>query len=175
MLEDAVAAAREGMDYNDDDVSNDNWSPQINLGTSVLIPESYVKDLNTRMSLYRRLGDIESADDIDGFAAELIDRFGEFPEEVNNLLEIISIKRLCRIAGLSQVDAGPKGAVLTFHNNAPPNVEDLMHWITSKAGTVKLRPDQKLSIIRQWDKPAQRVKGIKSIATELAKFSNRTE
>lgn len=170
MLEDAVAAAREGQDYNDDSAANDKWSPQINLGTSVLIPESYVPDLNIRMSLYRRLGDLEAAEDIDAFAAELIDRFGDLPGEVDNLLEIISIKRLCRTAGISQVEAGPKGAVIAFHNNAPSNVEGLMHWITSKGGAVKLRPDQKLTLIRQWETPPARVKGIKSIIQEMAKI-----
>ena len=170
MLEDAVAAAREGLDYSDDDNANDTWSPQINLGTSVLIPETYVKDLGARMSLYRRLGELENAEEIDAFAAEMIDRFGDLPDEVNNLLEIISIKRLCRAAGIGQIDAGPKGAVIAFHNNAPPNVEGLMNWITSKRGIIKLRPDQKLSLIKQYDSAKSRVKGIKSIIQEMAKL-----
>lgn len=170
MLEDAVAAAREGMDYSDDDAGHDNWSPQINLGTSVLIPESYIADLNTRMTLYRRLGDLEQAEDIDGFAAEMIDRFGALPDEVQNLLEIIGLKHMCKRAGVAQIDAGPKGIVLAFHNNAPPNVEGLMHWITSKSGTVRLRPDQKLSVIRQWDNPKKRVQGVKILVSELVKL-----
>lgn len=167
MLEEAVAMAREGLDL--EEVSNDNWSPQINLGTSVLIPDHYVEDLGVRMSLYRRLQDLENKDDIESFAAELIDRFGELPDEVQNLLDIVEIKQLCKIAGISQIDAGPKGAVITFHDNTPPNVPALMAWMQEKGGTVKLRPDQKLVAMRGWDDKDRRVRGARNLVSELAK------
>lgn len=170
MLEDAVAAAREGLDYTDETTSNDNWSPQINLGNSVLIPDSYVSELSIRMSLYRRLGELETSEDIDSFAAELVDRFGDMPPEVENLLDIVSIKQLCRQAGISQIDAGPKGALLAFHNNQPPNVTGLMGWIASKKGIVKLRPDQKITYIRQWDTPSSRVSGVKKLMKDLCEI-----
>lgn len=169
MLEDAVAAARAGVDF--DDLPDDqSWSPTIALGTSVLIPEGYVPDLSVRMSLYRRLQDLIEPADIDSFAAELIDRFGEYPDEVQNLLDIVTIKQLAKRAGISNVEAGPKGAVLTFHNNTPPNVDGLMGWMTSKAGAVKLRPDQKLAIIRTWDTPTRRVKGVQGLMGDLAEL-----
>ncbi|MCB9991502.1 MAG: transcription-repair coupling factor [Rhodospirillales bacterium] len=167
MLEEAVAMAREGLDWNTEE-SNERWSPQINIGTSVLIPDHYVEDLNVRMSLYRRLSELEAKEDIDSFAAELIDRFGDLPEEVENLLDIVAIKQLCRRAGIGQIDAGPKGAVMTFHKDSPPNVEGLMRWMQEKGGALKLRPDQKLVAIRQWQNTAQRVKGVQSLMTELA-------
>ena len=166
MLEEAVAAARAGADL--ESFADEQWSPQINIGTSVLIPETYVADLSVRMSLYRRLSELQEQSDIEAFAAELIDRFGKIPEEVENLLDILGIKQLCKKAGISQLDAGPKGAVLAFYNNAPPNVEGLMRWMQEKRGSVKLRPDQKLVAIRQWDNTAQRVKGVRSLMKELA-------
>ena len=170
MLEEAVAMAREGVGV-DDIAANENWSPQINLGTSVLIPDHYVEDLGVRMSLYRRLQDLTTKDDIESFAAELIDRFGSLPDEVQNLLDIVEIKQLCKTAGIAQIDAGPKGAVIAFHNNTPPNVAGLMNWMQEKAGAIKLRPDQKLVAIRAWDKPAQRAKGARNIVRDLAKLS----
>ena len=109
-----------------------------------------------------------TSENIDSFAAELIDRFGDLPAEVENLLDIVAIKQLCKHAGIASVEAGPKGAVLGFHNNTPPNVESLMHWMTSKGGAVKLRPDQKLVAIRHWDTPDKRVKGVQSLVKELA-------
>jgi len=171
MLEEAVAAAREGFDLTDGSVIADSWSPQINLGTSVLIPEHYVEDLSVRMSLYRRLSDLAEKNDIEAFAAEMIDRFGPLPEEFENLLQIIEIKQLCRAAGVDRVDAGPKGAVIGFYKDTPPNVPGLMRWMQEKAGAVKLRPDQKLSLIRQWDKPQYRVTGVMSLMRELAKLT----
>jgi transcription-repair coupling factor (superfamily II helicase) len=71
----------------------DEWSPQITLGTPVLIPENYVPDLGVRLGLNRRIAGFADRREIDGFAAELIDRFGTLPTEVENLLEIIAIKR----------------------------------------------------------------------------------
>lgn len=168
MLEDAVAVAKAGGI--EQEQADDAWSPIINLGTSVLIPETYVEDLNVRMSLYRRLADLEDADDIESFAAELIDRFGDIPAEVTNLLDIVGIKQLCRIAGVAQIDAGPKGALVKFHNDTPPNPEALMHWMTQKGGALKLRPDQKLVFIRTWDTPKDRVKGAKGLMTELSRL-----
>ncbi len=167
MLEDAVAAAREGVNLSD--APEQKWAPQINIGTSVLIPEKYVEDLGVRMSLYRRLSDLDTKDDIESFAAELIDRFGKLPAEVENLLDIVAIKQLCRQAGIGQVEAGPKGAVIGFHKDRPPNVDALFKWIAEKRGGIKLRPqDQKLVAIRQWDNIADRVKGVQSLMKELA-------
>ncbi len=166
MLEEAVAAAK--GDGEIDEQNNKNWSPNINLGTSVLIPDTYVEDLNVRMSLYRRISGLENTDEIESFAAELIDRFGEIPQEVNNLLDIVSIKQFCKKACISQVDAGPKGAVLSFHNDSPKDVGKLMAWMQSKHGAVKLRPDQKLVAIRQWDTAQDRVKGARNLVKEIA-------
>ncbi|MCB1531555.1 MAG: transcription-repair coupling factor [Alphaproteobacteria bacterium] len=166
MLEEAVAMAREGVDV--DDLPEESWSPTINVGTSVLIPENYVEDLGVRMSLYRRLSELLEPDDIESFAAELIDRFGKIPQEVENLLDIVSIKQLCKKAGVSSVEAGPKGAVIGFHKDSPPNVQGLMEWMSTKAGAIKLRPDQKLVAIRNWETPAQRVKGVQILMKELA-------
>ncbi len=166
MLEDAVAVARAGADKPLEDAGE--WSPTLNLGMSVLIPEKYVEDLSTRMSLYRRLGDLTNDEDIDGFAAEMIDRFGDLPDEVNNLLEIVRIKMYCKRAGVMQLDAGPKGAVVRFYKDQPPNPEKLFSWLQSKPGTVKIRPDQKLSVLKSWDTLKDRVKGARALASDLA-------
>ncbi len=170
MLEEAVAEARSGAGHAE--IAEDRWSPQINIGTSVLIPEDYVTDLNVRMSLYRRLSELENREGIEGFAAELIDRFGPIPEEVENLMDIMAIKQLCRRAGVDKVEAGPKGAVIGFYKDTPPNIPNLMLWIQGKAGgTVKMRPDQKLVAVRGWDGLANRVKGVEVLMRDLAELN----
>ena len=95
----------------------DRWSPQITIGTPVLIPEDYVADLSVRLALYRRLAEIEDEREIEAFAAELVDRFGPLPEEVEHLLQVVAIKALCRRANVEKIEAGPKGAVLSFRDN----------------------------------------------------------
>ncbi len=167
MLEDAVMVARATQNHAPVDIRAE-WSPTLNIGLSVLLPESYVADLGTRMSLYRRLGELASDDDAESFAVELIDRFGPMPEDVSNLLDIVRIKMHCKAAGIVQFDAGPKGAVIQFYNNTPPNPEGLFKWLSGKPGTVKVRPDQKISVIKAWENPKERLKGARALASELS-------
>ena len=171
MLEEAVAAARQGGGLEEVVESEERWSPQISIGMSVLIPETYVEDLSVRMSLYRRLSDLVEPSDIESFAAELIDRFGNLPPEVENLLDILKIKQLSKKAGIDQVEAGPKGAVIGFHNNTPPNIPALMRWIQDQRGSVKLRPDQKLVVSRGWASAEHRVRGVQNLMKELSQIS----
>src|ERR1700749_4275758 len=147
MLEEAVSGLKQG---GDGAVAEDQWSPAINLGASVLIPEGYVADLNVRMSLYRRLAGIETREDIDRFAAELIDRFGPLPDEVKHLFEIVTIKQLAKQAGVEKIDAGPKGGTIAFRNNAFANPVKLIQFISQHAGSMKVRPDQKVVVTRNW-------------------------
>ena len=167
LLEEAVAAARAG-DTEDSKPAADEWSPQINTGAPVLIPDTYVKDLGIRLSLYRRLGSLTHRSEIDAFAAELIDRFGPVPPEVENLLDVVGIKALCRIANVEKVDAGPKGAVVSLRNNTFPNPAGLMDYIVKQVGTLKLRPDQKLVFVRPWETPSARVKGLQAVLRQMA-------
>ncbi len=168
MLEEAVSSMRQGGDAS---VMDDQWSPAINLGASVLIPESYVADLNVRMSLYRRLSDLETRPDIDAFAAELIDRFGPLPDEVKHLFEIVAIKQLALAAGVEKIDAGPKGGTIAFRNNAFANPVALIKLISQHSGTMKVRPDQKIVVTRDWPTPDDRLKGAKALLTQLAKLA----
>ncbi|HVV27139.1 MAG TPA: transcription-repair coupling factor [Rhizomicrobium sp.] len=168
MLEEAVAALREG---DESEAVADQWSPAINLGASVLIPEDYVADLNVRMSLYRRLASIETREDIDRFAAELIDRFGPLPDEVKHLFEIVTIKQLAKAAGVEKIDAGPKGGTIAFRGNAFANPVALVKFIGQHGGTMKVRPDQKVVVTRDWPTAEDRLSGAKALLAQLAKLA----
>jgi transcription-repair coupling factor (superfamily II helicase) len=171
MLEEAVAAAR---DAGEGTAVADEWTPTITVGTPVLIPDAYVSDLNTRLGLYRRVARMVDAQEIESFAAELIDRFGPLPPEVENLLEIVTLKRLCRDAGVDKLDAGPKGAVVSFRNDQFADPAALIGFLTSEVGTVKLRPDHKLVYSRDWPDGAKRLKGARSLMNRLAKLAAGT-
>ena len=166
MLEDAVMAARSGGTV--EELNDERWTPQINLGMSVLIPDTYVADLNLRLGLYRRLADVTATEDVEGIAAEMIDRFGPLPLEVENLLQTVTIKQLCRRAGVEKIDAGPKGAVVAFRKDRFAKPERLVVWIGKQAGTVKVRPDQKLVLMRAWDDADARLAGVRKTLNELA-------
>jgi transcription-repair coupling factor (superfamily II helicase) len=169
MLEEAVASLRSG----ELDIAADGqWSPQINVGTSVLLPEAFIPDLQVRLGVYRRMADLPTQDDLDSFAAELQDRFGKLPEEVVHLIDIVSVKLLCRTANVANIDAGPKGAVFTFRDGIFPNPEALVQWINDQGSRARIRPDMKLVIIRTWETPADRLAGTRQIMQTLVKLAD---
>ncbi len=167
LLEEAVAAAR-GRSA---EAAKVEWSPQLNLGIPILIPEEYVADLSVRMGLYRRLGGLSNQGEIDSFAAELVDRFGKMPPEAEFLLKTISLKLLCRAAGVEKIDAGEKAVVFSFHDNKFARPDRLIGWIQKNAPLVKARPDQRVIVQRVWPDERQRLSGVTGIVSSMAKLA----
>jgi len=166
MLEEAIAKIKsgevEGLVEGDD-----QWAPQINLGVPVLIPEAYVPDLDVRLGLYRRLSSLTTKVELEGFAAELIDRFGKLPKEVNTLMLVVRIKAMCKKAGIAKLDGGPKGATIQFHNDKFASPQGLVEFIQSQDGLAKVK-DNKIVVRRDWRKDSDKIKGAFAIARDLA-------
>jgi len=171
MLEEAVMSLKAGITA----PAADRWSPQITIGTALLIPEDYVADLSVRLALYRRLAEIEDERDIDAFAAELVDRFGKLPEEVEHLLQVVAIKALSRRANIEKVEAGPKGVVLAFRDNIFANPEGLIAYIRERGTGVRIRPDQKVVFFEDWGSPEDRLKGTTAVLRNLALIAERAK
>jgi transcription-repair coupling factor (superfamily II helicase) len=167
MLEDAVNELRQAGE----DAPDRGWSPSINVGASVLIPENYVPDLNVRLSLYRRLSDAERMEDREALAAELIDRFGPLPDEAKQLLRIVGIKAACRTACIEKIDVGPLGAVLTLRDNRFPNPVGLVGLIQKNHAFWKIRPDQKIVVKGDWPTAEDRLKVAERITADLARVA----
>jgi len=167
MLEEAVTSLKAGVSA----PVADQWSPQITIGMPVMIPESYVADLPVRLALYRRLAEIEDERDIEAFGAELSDRFGTPPPEVEHLLQTVAIKTLCRRANVEKVDAGPKGALISFRDNVFANPERLIRFIAEQGAAARVRPDMKVVFFDDWQKPEQRLKGVMAILRNLVRLA----
>ncbi len=165
MLEDQINAIRSGAAEGLQD--DGEWSPQINLGVPVLIPETYVPDLDVRLGLYRRLSDLTTKVELEGFAAELIDRFGSLPREVNTLMLVVRIKAMCKKAGIGQLDAGPKGATIRFHKDKFANPAGLVDFIGDYKGQAKVR-DNKIVVMQDWTRERDKIQGAFNIARDLA-------
>ena len=170
MLEEAVAELRD----DEESVRDQSWSPQVNVGVAVLIPDTYIEDLNLRLSTYRRISEISDDGESDALAAELIDRFGPIPEEVEHLLKVMKIKRLCRLAHVEKVDAGPKGVVMSMRHADIKDPSVIMNAITQNSGW-RLRPDQTILVMGNFNDPKHRLRGtekaVAALVTQPAKTS----
>ncbi|MTI01687.1 transcription-repair coupling factor [Roseibium sp. RKSG952] len=166
MLEEAIAKIKAGEMEGLSD-ADDQWAPQINLGVPVLIPEDYVPDLDVRLGLYRRLSSLSTKVELEGFAAELIDRFGTLPKEVNTLMLVVRIKAMCKRAGIAKLDGGPKGATIQFHNDKFASPQGLVEFIQNQRGLAKVK-DNKIVVRRDWKKDSDKIKGAFAIARDLA-------
>jgi transcription-repair coupling factor (superfamily II helicase) len=169
MLEEAVMQLKAGISA----PVADKWSPQITIGTPVLIPEDYVADLPVRLALYRRLSEIEHDREIEAFGAELVDRFGPPPDEVKYLLQIVAIKALCRRANVERIEVGPKGASLAFRDNIFSNPEGLIAYIAKHPEGARVRPDMRVVFFDEWETAPERLKGATGILRSLVGIAEK--
>jgi transcription-repair coupling factor (superfamily II helicase) len=171
MLEEAVAQLKAGVSM--DDEADDQWSPTISIGTLVMIPDYYVEDLSLRLGLYKRLSTLDEDREIEGFGAEIVDRFGPMPDEVKQLLSLVAIKALCRRAHVEKVEAGPKGAIVSFRDNSFANPTGLVAYIADEGPSVKVRPDMKVVFVRDMETPEGRLKGVTRLMRDLVRIAER--
>jgi transcription-repair coupling factor (superfamily II helicase) len=163
MLEEAVISLKAGITA----AVSDKWSPQITIGSPVMIPEQFVADLPVRLALYRRLAEIADEREIEAFGAELVDRFGPLPDEVEHLLAIVRIKLLCREANVEKIESGPKGAVISFRDNTFANPDRLVAFIRDQGRGARVRPDMKVVFFEDWENPQRRLQGTAAILRNL--------
>jgi len=169
MVEEAVERLKAGVE----EPAQDMWSPSISLGAPVTIPEVYIPDLATRLNLYRRLSALESDEDIAAMGAEIVDRFGPTPPEVGLLLQLVTIKALCRRANVEKIEAGPKGATLAFRDNSFNDPTSLLRYVEADAPNAKVRPDMRIVFIREFDTLEARLEGTLAIMRDLAKIAGK--
>jgi transcription-repair coupling factor (superfamily II helicase) len=170
MLEEAVSQLKSGVDTT---IEHEQWSPAITIGTPVMIPEDYVTDLTLRLGLYRRLSTLETDGEIEGFGAEMVDRFGALPDEVRQLLDLMAIKALCRRANVEKVDAGPKGIIISFREGKYANPDGLVSYLSEQGTLAKVRPDMKIVFMREHDTPQARLKGTTRLLRDLVRIAER--
>ena len=163
MLEEAILEMKAGGGER-----REEYAPQISVEAPILIPETYVLDLDLRMGLYRRLADLDDRQEVEAFAAEMIDRFGALPQETANLLQIVETKINCRKACIAKLDIGAKGAVVTFVPEGFPDLAGLFAYVERLKGAARLRPDSKLVLSRDLDSDSKRLSAAVQLSRGLA-------
>jgi len=138
-------------------------STEVNLHVPALLPASYCSDVQERLSLYKRLADAETREQLDVLREELVDRFGELPEPARALIECHRVRIAARPLGVARVDATHEAVQLQFVKNPPLDGAKVIDFIRRKgraarlAGPEKLRVEQKMPA---WQERAQAVKDI---------------
>jgi transcription-repair coupling factor (superfamily II helicase) len=119
-----------------------DFIPQIDLNVPMLIPENYVKDLVSRLSLYRELALLKTDAELNEFSERIIDRFGSFPSEVDILIKVSSIKNLCVSTGINMLKVGQNRILVGFHENKFSNPTKLMEFIQKNNSFIKVKEDK---------------------------------
>jgi len=168
MVRDAVERLKAGVAEPVEDV----WSPTIALGSPVTIPEGYIPDMTMRLSLYRRLSSLTDEAEIEGMGAEIVDRFGPPPPEVDLLLKLVRIKALARFSHVEKVDAGARGLTIAFRDKSFANPTGLVKWVTNNP-EARVRPDMRIFVGGEFEALEDRLDGALKVMREIARIAGR--
>jgi transcription-repair coupling factor (superfamily II helicase) len=169
MLTDAVEALKAGLF----EPAEEAWSPTIVTGAPVTMPEHYVPDLSLRMQLYRRLSSLQDESEIEAFGVEMIDRFGPMPDEVRQLMRLVSVKLLCRRAHVEKIEAGAKGIVISFRDNSFANPQGLVKFIAEQGRDARVRPDMRIVFVRDIPDPDARLESCRRVLRQLVEIAEK--
>ena len=169
MLDKAVNALKEGREPSLDDATSGHT--EVELRIPALLPEDYIADVNTRLSLYKRLASCTSQDDIDEFQVECIDRFGLLPEPAKNLIEVAEIKLKAHALGILKVDLSAQGGTIEFKETTKVNPGYIISLVQTKPNTFKFEGSQKLRLVKKTETAKERIAFISDIIADFAKES----
>jgi len=169
MLDKAVNALKDGREPSLDDAMSGHT--EVELRIPALLPEDYIADVNTRLSLYKRLASCATQDDIDEFQVECIDRFGLLPEPAKNLIEVAEIKLKAHDLGILKVDLSAQGGTIEFKENTKVNPGYIISLVQTKPNTFKFEGSQKLRLVKKTDTAKARIAFISDIIADFAKES----
>jgi transcription-repair coupling factor (superfamily II helicase) len=168
MLNEAIKQQREHNQKTQQEIDDAEYIPKINLGISIHINQEYIKDTNLRMEFYRRIGGLQSEAEAEEILFEMENRFGKIPEQVLNLVEIVSIKQAAKLLNIGEINAGPKAISVKFHNNKSHNPDKIMDLVTNNPIEFKIKPDQSLLLQRESENDLALISNIKKLFNQLS-------
>jgi len=142
MLEQAVEALKEGKEPSlDTALANQT---EIELRLPALFPEDYINDVNTRLSLYKKLASCKNERQINEVQIELIDRFGLLPDAAKNLVQISQMKLVAKKVGINKVEANNVGGAIEFSDKTQIDPSFIIKLIQSQPRIYRLEGANKL-------------------------------
>ena len=173
MLNRAVAAMKQGKHLNATDLTQPlGIGTEINLRTPALLPDGYCPDVHERLTLYKRLANGDSAEDIDALQEELIDRFGELPIQAQSLLATHRLRLLVKPLLIQKLDATNDQITIQFgaeFSKNPPIEPIKIINLIQKNRSYKLAGQDKISLLRHSPTLIDKVTAVKDMIRELTK------
>lgn len=163
MLQEAIEALKSSEEAE----ISDSWSPSINIGISIQIPQSYISEEELRINLYRKIASLKNEEEISEFKEEMIDRYGVFPNEVGQLFDVISLKLLAKQAWIEKIELGEKALLITFKDNSPLKHEAILEFVSANHDQVVLRPGNKLLINKLFSNKSELIAKLVKVITNF--------
>ena len=148
--------------------------PEINLQVSSYIPESYIADIGQRYIIYRRIAALGKSDSaaFQELADELLERYGRMPEELNNLLAIVAMKKELIPLRISKLERSPDSLVFSFLPDTPVDPVHLANYLQKKANGQRLTPDGRLVIKTRMQSLEEISSAVSAAVKDLKQLSN---
>ncbi len=151
---------------------SDPLEPEINITLSAFLPESYISDIDQRLSSYRRLSRMTALKEVSDFKKELVDRFGPLPEPGGNLLVKIMLKILARTAGVKKLDLADSILMLAFSEPHLEHPKRIVDMVMSDPGRFNVLPDNVLKVVLVSRTASRRVEEAKNLLKEISQRVN---
>jgi transcription-repair coupling factor (superfamily II helicase) len=165
LLDRAVTALREGREP--DLESARSAGAEVDLHLAALIPDDYLHDVHTRLTLYKRIASASDDQQLRELQVEMIDRFGLLPEPARNLFAVAGLKRKATAAGISRLDISPRGGRLEFTQDASINVEALLTLVRKEPEHYRLDGPTRLKVLHVEEQAAERIKLAEQLLATL--------
>ena len=171
MLQGAIEKLK--LDGQTQENEQQSLSPKLDLNVPVLIPEHYVGDLGLRLSLYRELALLRTDSELEDFCERLRDRFGPIPGEIRTLMDVMTIKNECILAGIDVLKAGSVGLSLSFFDDKFSDPDGLINFIQANSSKIKVK-ENKIIISAIWEDNDSKMAAVKKIVKKLANMAQQT-
>lgn len=172
LLDEAVQSLKQGKQPSLESLLN-NQQVEIELRLPTLIPDDFIVDVNTRLSLYKRIASIDEFAELNDIKVEMIDRFGRLPDSVQFLLDVTKIRFNAKQLGIDKIEFGEKGGYIEFGANNRVSVDYLIGEIQKAPKNYRLDGQNRLKLLQTNLQRQQRIDYINDLLSQFALHSEQ--
>ncbi|MEI7251455.1 transcription-repair coupling factor, partial [Pectobacterium versatile] len=169
LLESAVDALKAGREPSLEDLINSQTDVELRL--PALLPDDFIPDVNTRLSLYKRIASAKSTAELDELKVELIDRFGLLPDASRYLLQIAALRQQAQALGIRRIEGNEKGGFIEFSEQNRVDPSHLIGLLQRDPGTYRLDGPTRLKFMKDLSDRPQRIEFIGSLLGNMAQHT----